>query len=257
MFQQPGIGVQLLTYSLTIPLFVLYSLILAGCTSNSPGLSNLHLVELGSEDQIRVRGAYYGMCVLSSNGAVCVSTAFSSKAAVVERLYKASPNDPIPDTTVDMIMKLQTGAFINVLQIGTFLFSLSLLSGLLRFYNTKRNRKGTPTPASKRRQNFYRQLSLALAWAASAFTLAAAVASTQTGHAIRIFSNRQSSLGEASIALHWITWVFTLIFCYAWTMMLRTRSGAAEDTSASGSSTGFNDFTPASGPRTNGGVVSI
>ncbi|KAF1961118.1 hypothetical protein CC80DRAFT_488463 [Byssothecium circinans] len=257
MFQQPGIGVRLLTYLLTIPLFIFYSLLLAGCASNSPGLSNLHLVELGIDDQIRVRGAYYGMRVLSSNGAVCVSTVFSSKAAIVERLYKASPNAPIPDTTVDMVIKLQTGAFINVLQIGTFLFSLSLLLGLLRFYNTKRNRKGTLTPASKRRQNFYRQLSLALAWAASAFTLAAAVASTQTGHAIRIFSNGQLSLGEASIALHWTTWAFTLIFCYAWTMMLRTRSGAAEDTSASGFSTGFNEVAPPSGVQTNGGVVSI
>ncbi|KAF2691388.1 hypothetical protein K458DRAFT_353110 [Lentithecium fluviatile CBS 122367] len=198
-----------------------------------------------------------GMCVLGSGGAVCVSTAFSSKAAIVERLYKASPNALMPNTTVDMIIKLQTGAFINVLQIGTFLFSLSLLLGLLRFYNTARTRKGTLTPSSKRRQNFYRQLSLALAWAASAFTLAASTASTQTGHALRIVSNGQLSLGEASVALHWTTWAFTLIFCYAWTMILRTRSGAAEDTSASGSSTGFDDFAPLSGGQTNGGIVSI
>ena len=197
------------------------------------------------------------MCILSSNGDTCVSTAFSSKAAIVERLHKASPNAPIPDTAVEIIIKLQTEAFINVLQIGTFLFTLSLLLGLLRFYDTKRNRKGPLTTASKRRQNFYRQSSLALAWSASAFTLAAAVASTQTGHAIRISSNRQPSLGEASIALHWTTWAFTVIFCYLWTMMLRTRSGAAEDASASGFSTGLNDFAPPRGAENNGGIVTI
>lgn len=156
-----------------------------------------------------------------------------------------------------MITKLQTGAFINVLQIGTFLFSLGLVLGLLRFYSTERIRKGTLAPSSKRRQNFYRQLSLALAWAASAFTLAAAVASTQTGNAMRIVSNGQLFLGKASIALHWTTWVFTLIFCYAWTMILRTRSGAVEDTSASVSSTVFNDFAPPGGGQANGGIVTI
>jgi hypothetical protein len=57
----------------------------------------------------------------------------------------------MPDTTVEIIIKLQTGAFINVLQSGTFLFSLGLLLCLLRFYNTKRNRKGSLTPALKRR----------------------------------------------------------------------------------------------------------
>jgi len=197
------------------------------------------------------------MCILSSNEAVCVSTAFSSKAAIVQRLRKLSPSAPIPDAFVDIMIQLQTRAFIKVLQIGTLLFSLSLLFGLLRFYNTKRNRKGPLTPASRRRQNFYRQLSLALAWAASAFTLAAAVASTQTGHAVQSISTGQMSLGEPSLALHWTTWALTLIFCYAWTMMLRTRSGAVEDTTVAGANSGFNNFALPSGGQANGGVVTI
>ncbi|KAF2490758.1 hypothetical protein BU16DRAFT_565688 [Lophium mytilinum] len=258
MVNIPGIGVTILTYLLTIPLLLFYSLLLAGCVSTSPGIPNLHLVELRINEQFRVREGYYGLCVFGSGGPICVSTGFSSKAAIIDKLRKASQTQ-ISEAAVDESIKLQTGAFINVLSIGTVLFLFSLLLDLLRIHSTKRVRKGAVTSSTTRRQNFYRQVSLTLAWGASAFTLAAAVANTQTGHAAEIISNGKITLGQASVALHWVTWAISLIFCYGWTMLLRTRSGAAKDPSASGSGsgTGSDDFTPMGSGQAAGGVVTL
>ena len=89
---------------------------------------------------------------------------------------------------------------------------------------------------TRRRQNFYRQFSLALVWAASSLTLATAVANTEMGHALRIASGGAVSLGQVALVLLWVTWTLSLVFAANLTMKLRSKSGAGLKAGVGGNS---------------------
>jgi hypothetical protein len=90
-----------------------------------------------------------------------------------------------------------------------------------------------------RRQNFHRQFSLALAYATSTITFAAAVANTQTGMALKESSNGLIMPGQASLALHWISCVTSLSFSIILFVAHRGRNMAKDNstTTAKGNST--------------------
>ena len=167
-----------------------------------------------------------GICAIRKNNTDCITSAFLSNSSISEKL-QARLQEPLSQDCLNKVIKLQTKAFLNVLAIGGFLLLLSLVFELFQIYSTKRNRKTALVPSTIRRQNFYRQFSLALAWASFAFMFAAAVANTQTGIALKQASANTISPGQASLALHWAALSLSLLFSFGITMFRRGRSGTA------------------------------
>jgi hypothetical protein len=198
--------------------------------------------------------------VQDSKAITCVSTAFTSDETIKFRVRNNWGGAALADRTIQEAIDLQTKAFINVLAIGLVLFALSLPLELIRVFSTKRTRKVRMTPATKRRQNFYRHVGLGLAWGACTFTFAAAVANTQSGHALEISADGGVSLGPISCGLHWTIWALSLIHSVGWTMTLRTKSGVAHNSAQNGSALdpGFGSAQPlTSNPAPMGGVITI
>jgi hypothetical protein len=168
-----------------------------------------------------------GICAIGTDNTDCIASAFSSNSSISEKFQKSFRGQPLSQDSLNEAIKLQAKVFLNVFAIAGFLLLLSLIFELFRIYSTKRNRNTAPVPSTIRRQNFYRQFSLALAWASSAFALAAAAANTQTGRGLEQTSAGTFSPGQASLALHWVAWSVSLLFSFGLTMFHRGRSGVA------------------------------
>lgn len=108
----------------------------------------------------------------------CTSIAFSSPDTIRKRLAR-EVQGVLPKSPANEAIKLQAAVFINVLLVAVVLFCSSLLFDLLRFHSSKRIRKQPMKRDSRGRQNFFRQASLGCACGACAFTLAAALATTE------------------------------------------------------------------------------
>lgn len=127
---------------------------------------------------------------------------------------------------VNKAIELQQHVFLNVIAIAAFLFLLGLLFELLRLYSAKRDRNRQTSPASLRRQNFHQQISLAFLWLASAFTLAASIANTQTVKALEMESSDALKGGKISLVLHWTNWALSMFFAIGMSMFHGGNSGA-------------------------------
>ncbi|TVY25552.1 hypothetical protein LHYA1_G005775 [Lachnellula hyalina] len=221
------VGSKIFTYALIIPLLLFYPLLLCGCVSTSPGIPNLHLVQIEVDDETKVRVGYYGICAIGTDNTDCIASAFLSNSSISKKFQKSLRGQPLSQDSLNEAIKLQTKVFLNVFVIAGLLLFFGLFFELIRICSTKRKRKTTPSSSTIRRQNFYRQFSLALAWASSAFTLAAAAANTQTGKGLKQTSEGTISPGQTSLALHWVAWSVSLLFSFGLTMLHRGRSGVA------------------------------
>lgn len=128
--------------------------------------------------------------------------------------------------------ELQVDLFINVLVLGGFLLFMGFIIEGLQVYSLKRQRKVAATPATLRRRNFYRQFSLALAWASFTCVFAASIANTQAIRGLERSSKFSITTGTASLGLHWTTWILSLFFSFGLTMLRRRRSGGNPQTSS-------------------------
>jgi hypothetical protein len=119
-----------------------------------------------------------------------------------------------------------------VFDIGAVLFVVALIIDLLQIYSTKRNRKVAVAPSTKRRQNFYRQFSLVLAWGATALGLAAVIADTDTGNILQTTSGGSVFPGQSALGMLWATWALSFMFSTGWTIMHRSKSGVVTTSGA-------------------------
>ncbi|PGG98525.1 hypothetical protein AJ79_08839 [Helicocarpus griseus UAMH5409] len=64
----------------------------------------------------------------------------------------------------------------------------------------------------------------------SAFTLVAAVANTQAGSVVQLLSDKLVSMGQSSLALHWVAWALSFLFSIGHAVLRRTRDKEKYDT---------------------------
>jgi len=184
-----------------------------------------------------------GLCLLIDKEVTCVSSAFGSNDSTLSRLRNASSNNSIPNEATNLVITathLQSQVLLNTITFAAAFFLSGMVLELFHTYSIKRSRQQGITAAINRRINFFRQASLACVWAASALTLAAALAILQAVRALNIVSQNGMVLGILSIVLHYLSFGFSFILAVGSTMFNRGRSSAMSGQSSS-SGSGFGE----------------
>lgn len=161
----------------------------------------------------------------------------------------------VSEQALDEAIFFQTSIVLAVFPLWVVVIPLAFFFDLLLFQSRKKKRQLDSKAAyARKRQNFYRQVCLSCAWAASFVFFAAAVSVTQTCRITQLPIGTKISVlpGQASIVLHWISWVLSFCIGFCWTMHHRTKS--TENTSSTGSDEDLGWNVPTT---TVGGVLPI
>ncbi|EAQ86363.1 predicted protein [Chaetomium globosum CBS 148.51] len=89
---QPSGLLRYAPYLLILPIIVFHALSLTGCVSTSPAIPNIYVVDLRSntnvtEDLLKVRIGYYGICGIDEDGTRCQSASGRSVETLASSLF--------------------------------------------------------------------------------------------------------------------------------------------------------------------------
>ncbi|KAF2427259.1 hypothetical protein EJ08DRAFT_699709 [Tothia fuscella] len=192
-----NINWRLSIYILGIPIVLLYTLVLTGCVSNSPGIGNIFILKLTtrSKEAQEIRIGYFGVCRAITGGPpICLSSSGLSTEVIFTRL--GGNQSVIPNSPGELRQLLNEALLLQVLLKRQWKSSN---------YNTK----------GMKRQESIRIYTTALLWMSVAASLASTVGVVQASGALQ-HATREGLAGsiivEAGIALQTMQW---LIFSFS------------------------------------------
>ncbi|KAE9362528.1 hypothetical protein N431DRAFT_358608 [Stipitochalara longipes BDJ] len=214
-----NINSRVFIYFLAIPIFLLYSLALTGCISESPGIPDIFLAELIStaENNTRLRFNYFAMCSSgnSSQEWFCSSTISASSATLASTLQ-------VPEAIVQYGLDLQSTGFPVLLAAGGIFFTTGIISFLWLKMTSRAegdqldNDKLQRLPKRKSRLSntakgsLWISATIAIVVAyANTLTLSSILLATSASHPVAIQVNRGTSLE----VIQWF--IFSLSFLFS------------------------------------------
>ncbi|KAH6641066.1 Ca2+ regulator and membrane fusion protein Fig1-domain-containing protein [Chaetomium tenue] len=248
---QPSGLLRYAPYLLILPIIVFHALSLTGCVSTSPAIPNIYVVDLRSntnvtEDLLKVRIGYYGICGIDEDGTRCQSASGRSVETLASNLFpnlnlnttsnstsNKNNNTPQSSEITDLIstaLDLQSRTFISVLAAAAVLFILGIGSLILLQRDVASSAASYPDPhPHPRRSTIIRRVTYALLFGSTGLVFAAALATSQSAGALEYASegmNHASVLiksGTTLQVLQWITFGFEVLFVLAVPFLVRYR----------------------------------
>jgi hypothetical protein len=209
------------------------ALSLTGCVSTSPAIPNIYVVDLRTntnvtDDLLKVRIGYYGICGIDEDGTRCQSASGRSVETLAANLFpqfqptnstSKSASSTRADITdlVSTALDLQSRTFISVLAAAAVLFVFGVAAMVL----LARDVKKATFDAHSRRSTMIRRITYAMLFGSTGLVFAAALATSQSAGALEYASEGMSHAsvliksGTTLQVLQWTTFGFELLFVMA------------------------------------------
>ncbi|EPE34976.1 hypothetical protein GLAREA_10671 [Glarea lozoyensis ATCC 20868] len=214
-------------YGLGVIVIILYGIILAGSSTNTPGMSNLYLVRVHNKQESVVRKivniteatylasdvsvgiGYFGMCTSSpSVDRNCMGT-HGKDGTDLSKLF-LHYKDLSTVTLYDLTAHIQRNVFTNVV-LASYVFFCLAFCGLIYIQILRTRRREYKT------HKFNKKVFLAVMWTGVALAISTAAGSQQAADALQwVGDNGQGILeiqtGVTLLGLQWVIFTFSLCF---------------------------------------------
>ncbi|KAJ4288229.1 hypothetical protein N0V88_007418 [Collariella sp. IMI 366227] len=239
-------------YILIIPIIIFHALSLTGCVSTAPAIPNIYVVDLRAnnnltttDDPVKVRIGYYGICGVDPDGTRCMSTNGRSVADLTVALFPAlaTANGTLTNTNttingldadeitdiVTTAVELQGHTFISVLAAAAILFLLGVVA-LILYKRDVKSHGGASW--ERRRGRIVRRATYSLLCGSTALVFAAALATTQSAASLEFAGQgmKQASVfiksGTTLQVLQWMIFGFQVAFAGLVPLLVREKKSA-------------------------------
>ncbi|KAH6850645.1 Ca2+ regulator and membrane fusion protein Fig1-domain-containing protein [Chaetomium sp. MPI-CAGE-AT-0009] len=245
MYFKPSGLLRFAPYLLILPIVVFHALSLTGCVSTSPAIPNIYVVDLrantnATDDLLKVRIGYYGICGIDEDGTRCQSASGRSVETLAANLFPelqgnttsksaSSRRSEITDL-VSTALDLQSRTFISVLAAAALLYVLGVVALVL----LKRDVSSPSSWEHPRRSAIIRRMTYGMLFGSTGLVFAAALATSQSAGALEYASEGMSHAsvliksGTTLQVLQWTTFGFEVLFALAVPFLVRSKAPEGE-----------------------------
>ncbi|CAG8977083.1 hypothetical protein HYALB_00005791 [Hymenoscyphus albidus] len=222
--------------SIGLAVILFYALVLAGCTSGSPGMSNLFLVKLHKAGgklltgtagnatagngtltdlaaNVTIRIGYFGMCTSIGSGSLNCSGTYSHDGTQISTSFLPQ-NDFSTVTLFNLASHIQSKVFVFMLAVSAVIFLSSFVVLIALQFDIMRN---SSSSAAYKRRFFLKKGFKNLVWISVGLNIAVSAGAQQAAEALQWLSDvRNGELlitsGATLLGLQWAIVAFSMIF---------------------------------------------
>ncbi|KAK3297382.1 Ca2+ regulator and membrane fusion protein Fig1-domain-containing protein [Chaetomium fimeti] len=247
MYFKPSGLLRFAPYLLILPIVVFHALSLSGCVSTSPAIPNIYIVDLhantnATDDFLKVRIGYFGICGIDEDGTRCQSASGRSVETLATNLFpelqggnttsnnSSSSRSEITDM-ISTALDLQSTTLMSVLAAAAVHFVLGVVALVL----LKRDVSSPSSWEHPRRSTIIRRATYGMLLGSTGLVFASALATSQVGDGLELASEAMSHAsvliksGTTLQVLQWLTFGFQALFALAVPFLVRYKAPAGEE----------------------------